>query len=122
MVITNYGRSGLSLLMAGSGNIPQWSCIGDGSGAELPTLGSLINESGLSPRRIWSTRDISTAAETVWTHDYNSVEMSGLGLTEFGFAAGSTAGGNNLWLREGFDAVTFDGTNELQLEITINIF
>jgi hypothetical protein len=47
--------------------------------------------------------------------------MSGLTLREFG--VGTTLGtSGNLWERESLSDVSFDGTQELQLQITWEIF
>ena len=93
MVVTNFGRSGNTLLWCGSAEVPRYAAIGDGSGADVATLGSLINESGTA-RTDFTDRDISTNQEIAYTFDYNSVAMSGIDLTEFGIG-GSQAPGTN---------------------------
>ena len=105
-------------MWCGSANAPRYSAIGDGSGADVATLGSLINETG-AQRTDFTDRNIATTQEMAFTFDYSSVAMSGLDLTEFGIGGSQATGTNDLWLREAFDAITFDGTNELQIQITL---
>lgn len=121
MVITNFAKSGLALLMAGSADKPRFLAIGSGSGAELIQLGSLIAEV-FGARRDFTTREIDIPNRVTWLYDFSSVTMSGLTLTEFGIGAGSTVGVQDLWNREGFTGIEFDGSNELQVEIQFEIF
>ena len=122
MVISTFSKSGLALLMAGSADKPRFCAIGDGSGAEVTTLGSLIAESG-TQRNDFTTREINITQRVTWLFDFSSTEMSGLALREYGIGAGSTVGVNDLWNREGLAAaIQFDGSNELQIEITFEIF
>lgn len=118
MVVTNYGRSGNTLMWVGSANAPQWAAIGSGSGADVASLGSLIAEVGAT-RVAYTDRNIATNQEVAFTFDFNSVTMSGVNLREFAIAGSQLKGVNDCWLREAFDAIVFDGTNELQLQITL---
>jgi len=120
MVITTYAKSGLGLLMTGSGIPPAYCGVGTGSAAEVTTLGSLITPFGA--RNLWSERDPSTVNEVNWIFNYDSVTMSGCNLKEFGMGVSIASGANDLWNREGFAAINFDGTNELQISITYQIF
>jgi len=69
--------------------------------------------------------DFTTIRKVTFTGDYNSVQMSGVQLAEFGlFSSGD--GGNpfgvgSAWFREGFSPLTFDGTNELQITTTLEV-
>ena len=121
MTISDFGRSGLALLMSPSGTIPSFLAIGSGSGAEVATLGSLLAEV-LSARTNFSTRDITVAREVSWIFDINSTSMSGIDLKEFGIGQVVTKGTNDLWNRESLVSVTFDGTKELQVEIRFEVF
>ena len=118
MVVSNFGKSGNALLWVGSGNVPRYAAIGSGSGADIATLGSLIAETQ-STRRDFTSRDITVANEVNYTYDYGSTTMSGTFLREFGIAGSQAKTTNDLWLREAFDAVEFDGTNELQVQIKL---
>lgn len=118
MVVTNFGRSGNTLLWCGSAEVPRYAAIGSGSGADVASLGSLIAEVGTT-RLDYTSRDITTTQEMSWTFDFSSTTMSGVNLTEFGIGGSQAKGTNDLWLREAFGSVAFDGTNELQLQITL---
>ena len=113
MVISEVGRSGVAWLIAGYGTAIGSFAIGTGSAAVS------INNTGLTAESdrnaITGSANISTLKEILWQGDFNTVEMSGTALTEFGMF--NTSSGGKLWQREGFGAVTFDGTNELRLEV-----
>ena len=51
-----------------------------------------------------------------WTFDWNSIQMSGLTLSEFGMF--STSSGGNIWDRHTLGSIAFDGTIELQIQMT----
>ena len=115
MVFTEVGKSGVALAIGSfATNRPQYLALGSGSGAVLNTDVVLVSESGtrIAPTSV----DMTTQKEITYTIDYNSLEMSGLNLTEFGMFTYLTGG--SLWNREGFTAVSFDGTNELQVQLT----
>jgi hypothetical protein len=118
MVISNYGKSGNTLQWCGSSLPPRYAAIGSGSGADVASLGSLVAEV-LAQRTDFTSRDISTSQQMDFTFDFSSVTMSGINLREFGIGGSQAKSTNDLWLREAFDAITFDGTNELQLQITL---
>jgi hypothetical protein len=120
MVVTDIGKSGLALLMAGSGTVPSFCGVGTGSASEVASLGSLITPFGA--RRTFTTRDISTIKEVEWNFDFDSISMSGCNLTEFGMGAVVGSGANDLWNRENFLSIQFDGTNELMISIVYKIF
>lgn len=121
MSSTNYGKSGLALMITGSADQPQWFAIGSGSGTFVATVGSLFDEI-LSERVIFSSRDSSTTQKVTLTFDRGSTTMSGVLLKEFGVGAGSTIDFQDLWMHEHFAQITFDGTNELQVDITFEVF
>ena len=118
MVLTDEAKSKMALLLYGSGVIPQYCGIGIGSGEVATSNIALITKTGT--RALYSTGDTSTPKEITWTFDFNSVNMSGVNLTEYGIfeqvATGST------WSREGFDGIQFDGANELQIQTSYTIF
>lgn len=120
MVATTYGKSGLALLMVGSANLPRYCEIGSGSGAAVAGLGS--NVAAVGSRVSYSSRDISVAQEVVFSFDFNSVVMSGVNLREFGIGGSAARGSNDLWVREAFPFIQFDGTNELSIDVNFDIF
>ncbi len=130
MVFTVSGRSGAALVLTGlsgagvDGRVPRYLGLGSGSGAVGSTNVYLVNRTG--ERIDFTTRNASTAQEVTYTWDVNSIAASGTwGLREFGvFSTSSpaTAAGGSLWIREGFAAVTFDGTTELQIQLTLQVY
>lgn len=120
MVASNYAKEQLALQMARSGTIPQFIAIGSGSGAAVAALGSLVAEVGT--RAIYLSRDTSTSKIVKFTFAKSSVAMSGVNLREFGVGAGSVVDVQDLWNREAFDAVEFDGTLEAEFEVNFEVF
>lgn len=114
MVMTNVGKSGTALLWV-AGTIPDFIAIGSGSGAVAVTNTDLVAEVGGAG---FTSTDVTTVQEVKWIADINSVDMSGVGLKEFGVKVS----GGNTWNREGFANIDFDGTLELQIDITFQTF
>lgn len=115
----NTGKSGTAALLAAGTSYPRYCDIGSGSGSFN------ISDSGLKAvydQADYSSIDSSTAREVSWTYDFNSVEMSGNTLLEFGLTGTSGAGAGDTWNREAFSSITFDGTNELQIQVTYQIY
>ena len=70
---------------------------------------------------ITGSPDFSVNQQVLFTGDWNSVEISGLILREFGLFTTGTALNGSLWAREAFPAITFNGTNELRVENNIEV-
>ena len=119
MIVDN-GKSGLALAFAGSMVVPRYCGLGSGSGAVNVNNTDLVAEVG--SRADFTTRDITTVKEVEWVFDFSSVTMSGINLKEFGLFDNQAVGSGTMWCREGFDTITFDGTNELQIQITFEVF
>ena len=120
MVVTNDGKSGLCLAFIGSMVIPRYCGIGSGSGTVTVNDSSLVAEVG--SRVDFTTRDASIVKQVEWTFDFGAKTMSGINLREFGLFDNQANGSGTMWCREGFDTITFDGTNELQIQITFEVF
>lgn len=122
MTVTNFGAQA-AIWQIGSNltnNYIQYYAIGIGSGLVDVSNVALITETG-TRAAITGSPNFTTARKVSFQGDYNSVQMSGIQLTEFGlFASGASAVGS-IWFREGFGQITFDGTNEIQIVSTINI-
>lgn len=114
-MMTNNGKSGLALLLTVSGVRPDVIAIGSGSGAVAVTNTDLIAERFVSA---FTTIDISTFKQVTFTSDFSASSISGLNLREFGVKKS----GGNVWNREGFDAIAFDGSNELQIQCTYEVY
>jgi hypothetical protein len=108
------------LLLVGSGSFPQYAVLGNGSETFNPAVGSIIAEIG--SRSIWFTRDITTVGEVNFEFQYNSIQMSGITLKEFGLAVGSTTNAQDLWNRETIPSTLFDGSNELIIDYKLKVF
>ena len=95
--------------------------IGIGSATVLATDSTLVTEKNRTA--ITGSPDFSTSLKVNFQADFNSVQMSGLKLTEFGLfnVASGTGFAGSGWQREGFGSVTFDGTNELQILSTLEV-
>ena len=122
MVFTDFGRqsvafslgSDVSLFIAHVG-------IGDGSGGVLVTDTTLVNE--VNRVGITGSPDFSENFKVQFQADFNSVQMSGIELQEFGLhhTGSATNFTGSIWSREGFGSITFDGTNELQILSTLQV-
>ena len=112
-MITTYGLDEMSKLCAGSRAIPGWIAIGTGSATVTAADTVLTTE---SDRNALSTVDSSASKTVTYTADFSSVEISGTTLTEFGLFTLNSGG--QLWHKEVIGSVEFDGTSELQIQIT----
>jgi hypothetical protein len=116
MVFTTVGQSGVQNAIAViSDNRPQYMAIGSGSGAVLASDYKLVHEVA---KRVFTSVDSSVSNEILYIADWNSVEMSGLRITELGALTESGNNVGSLWNREGFIGVDFDGTDDLQVQLT----
>ena len=119
-MIMNWAKRQTALLVAGSStSYPTYFLIGSGSGTSLVTQTTLIAP---VDRQAVTSTDASVNNKVKWTGDWNSVEMSGIALTEFGMIPSGATTTGSIWSRTGLPAITFDGTNELRIEETWEIF
>ena len=119
MVITNLGKNKIALFVGGSTTTPPaYFAIGSGSGTAAVTDTALIHA---VDGQAFTSTDVDTSQKVTWQGDWSSNEMSGIQLREFGVKveAGTTG---SVWSRTAFPALTFDGTNELRIEETIEIY
>jgi hypothetical protein len=116
-MMTTFGLSGTALLWTPSGIRPGYFAIGTGSQAITNALSSLKTESG--SRVAIENTDFTQAYEIGWDATFGPVVMSGCTLTEFGMSHASSAGAT-MWALEGFTGITFDGTNELKVDMTFS--
>ena len=121
MGVTNFGQSGLALLLSGSlVDRPFYCSIGSGSGTVALTNGSMFAE---FDRNEFTTTDSATQKHVVYTTDFNSIALSGNKLTEFGIASSGKAPEGKLCDREQLiGSIVFDGTIELQVQINFEVF
>jgi len=96
--------------------------IGSGSGTASASDVTLLHERLRQP--ITGSPDFTTTQKVTFQGDFNSVQMSGIHLTEFGLfnvASGTTLTGST-WQRESFGSIVFDGTNEVQILSTLEVY
>ncbi len=118
MGMLDTGKSGLALLLSLSGVRPQYMAIGSGSGAFNSSQTGLVYD--LNNRMAFTNTDISVVKDVTFTGDWGATTMSGLPLREFAVTTGSSGG--TIWSRDAFPAVTFDGSNELQIQVTFRVY
>ena len=111
--ISTFGKSCVAALIGGSQiGSPVYGAIGTGSVTFTSARSGLITE---SIRAAMTSVDLSTSQEANYTFDYNSVQMSGLNLSEYGQFAISSGG--QLWAGAGFTPISFNGTAELEIQV-----
>ena len=109
------GRSGTALLWTGSYALPNGIELGTGSSTKT------VSTTGLTTPALFKTftsTDTTNARVVTFQSDFTSVQMSGLSLKEFAVRVS----GGTVWSADGFAAVVFDGTNELQVQISWEVF
>lgn len=119
-MILDYCKNRVTLLIGGSiSEYPSWTMIGSGSGVALASQTTLFNG--------WDRQEVTavtypTATKVKYQTDWNSVEVSGLQLREFGVTISGAGITGSMWTKSTLPAITFDGTNELRTEETIEIY
>jgi hypothetical protein len=120
-MFTNYGKQAVTWSLGSnlSNNYISYFNVGSGSGTALVSNTTLINEwkrFGLT-----GSPDFTTNRKVTFTGDLNSVQASGLILSEFGLISSGTALTGSNWTRETLGSITFDGTNELRVEYSLEV-
>ena len=88
--------------------------IGSGSGTAIATQTELLKP---WDRQENTSINGSTSYKVKWTGDWNSLEVSGNQLREWGICLSGTNLTGSMWSRTGMgNAITFDGTTELRIE------
>jgi hypothetical protein len=123
MAISNYGREQVALLIGGSmgtGNIGSgYMSIGSASGAIT------VNTTGLvftwdRNQFTGGSVDLATAQVITMLGEFNSVELSGLTARQFGI--GVVSSGGKLFQVESMNDLNFNGTQELQISVSWQVF
>jgi len=120
MTVTDIGLSGTALAIGSfSPNRPQYLRIGSGSGTELSTATGLFAE--ISDPKTFTAVDNSTPKIVTFQADWSAPTMSGLELREFALTTGSAD--NEVWSYENLgNAISFDGTNELRIDLEWTVY
>ena len=120
MVFTDDGRQFVTYgLGSDIGMFINYVGIGSGSGAVSADNHTLIAE--VNRVEITGSPDFTGVRTVTFQADFNSVQMSGIHLTEFGLFSAASGAGGSVWLREGFGSLVFDGTNELQITTALQV-
>lgn len=113
-MILNWAKAQTALLLTGSATVyPTYFMIGSGSGTTTAGNTELVHP--YDRQAVTSIND-DTTQKIKWTGDWNSTEISGIQLTEFGLCASGPTTTGSMWSKIGLPGITFDGTNELRIE------
>lgn len=122
-MILNWAKTRAALWLTGSTiTNPSYFQIGSGSGTVIATQTELITP---WDRQAITSVNGSTAYKVTWIGDWNSVEISGTtnSLTEWGMCISGTGTTGSMWSRTTMPtAITFDGTTELRIQETWEVF
>lgn len=121
MVITNWTRKQLALFLIGSNtDYPSYMQIGSGSGTATVQQYDLYKP--------WNKKAVTYAngsapMKVTWTGDWNSTEVSGSQLYEWGIVLSGTGFTGSMWSRSALSTpLNFDGTSELRTEETWEVY
>ena len=120
MVITDYAKREIAFMIGGSttGSIGNM-LIGTGSATISTSDTELITP---SDRQDVTSTTFPSLRKINWQFDWNSVEMSGTTLQEFGMLASGGGLTGSLWSKNVLPALVFDGTNELRIDTLFEVF
>ena len=120
MPFTNEGANFVSLMLGSKLQFDIGAIeVGTGSGTASVTDKTLV--AGSLRNILTGSPNFTNIRKVQFQADFNSVEMSGMALTEFGlFTSGPVLIGSTMQ-RESFGSVIFDGTNELQILSTLEV-
>lgn len=120
MVVLNQAKNAILKLIIGSDTIyPQYFLLGTGSSTLSASNTELVDA---QDRQLFTETTYPTSQKVKWQGDWNAVEISGLTLQEFGVIPSGTGVTGSIWSRVVVPSVTFDGSNELRIEETMEIF
>ena len=118
-MFTNYGAQSAIFNIGSAINDRYISAIEVGTGSGTVAVTNVTLVAGSLRSMITGSPNFATNLKVGFQGDFNSVQMSGIQLTEIGLFTSGTVLIGSAWGREYFNSVTFDGTNELQLTWTI---
>lgn len=123
MAISNYARSQVALLIAGSPGAPNIGSgfvrIGNTSGT-ITTATTGLNQYTTGAQFTGGSTDMSTTQVIGMTADFNSVTMSGTNLQQFGVWV--EISGGQAWQVENTTNTNFNGTQELQIQVYWQVY
>jgi hypothetical protein len=121
MPFTNEGAQFLTFRLGSSLEDLRVQCVGIGSGTSSATVTDSTLGKEHTRAMITGSPDFGDVRKIGFQGDFDSINLSGLDVTEFGLFASGTVNTGSAQLREVFSKITFDGTSELQVLSTIEI-
>ena len=123
MVFTNDGKQFVAWNLGSDLSTLYIQHVGIGSGSGTASVSDSVLLSEVDRSTITGSPDFTTVRKAQFQADFNSVQMSGIHLTEFGLfdVASGTSQAGSTWQRESFGSVVFDGSNELQIITTLEV-
>jgi hypothetical protein len=120
-MITNWTKNKIANWIAGSdSDVPSYFMLGSGSGTTYVTQSDLYNP---WDRQEATSINGSTTFKIKWIGDWTSIELSGNQLREWGLIISGPGTAGSVWSRNTMGLpITFDGTQELRIEETWEIF
>lgn len=117
MIVDN-ARSGLAnRLVQNTVAAVGWMAVGSGSGLiAVSTTGLFYHVD----RNAFTSTDVTVANRATMTTDWTFTELSGTTVKEF--AVYNLSSGGKAWQVEGFPGILFDGSNELRVEATWEVY
>ncbi len=120
MVVTNYMRNQLSLFVGGSAtNFVDYFIIGSGSGTSSSSDTALA---AASDRQLVTSVTYPATQKVKWQGDWNSIEMSGIQLQQWGMITSGAGVTGSVWSKTSLPKLTFNGANELRIEETWEVY
>ena len=122
MVFTTWGREQTALLIGSDVTNKQISYYAVGTGSATEDNSNKTLNSEWTRFSMTESPDFTEGRKVTFTGDLNSVQASGLSLTEFGlFASGSASTGSCFSREQITGSVVCDGTIELKFETAIEV-
>lgn len=118
MAIMNFAKNRIALILggsiwnAGSNQYPTYMMIGTGS-ATVDVTSPILTTA--NDRQLNTSVSYPSSQKIKFQGDWNSVELSGLTISEFGMTGSGTGTTGSMWSKAVFGGVNFDGTNELRV-------
>lgn len=120
MTVVNYYKNRVALLIGGSiTENPDYFIIGTGSSTVTSSDTELVSA---SDRQEATSTSYPSLYKTKFQGDWSTTEMSGTTLSEFGLVTSGTGVTGSIWTRTVIPSIEFDGTNELRIEETTEIY
>lgn len=116
IVITNYGRERTALRLGSQVDSLGSAYIAVGSGSGIISVATTGLFHYWDRNIITGSPDMTNAQKLIWTADFNNAEMSGTTMRQFGMFV--EVSGGKVWHVENITPLSFNGTQELQIELT----